>query len=240
MRLATTKPVSRNGTARITSGTTRAIRALVFSEPSTITPPSSSPSRFEPESPMKTEAGWKLWTRKPSAAPAMQPASTPAASSCRSKAMTAKPIAEIAQTPAASPSTPSEKFTTFITATRPSRVSGPPRSPRSTRPTNGNVKLSTRTPESTQIRPAADLPEQLDAGREVADVVERCPTAVISAAAPRMPRISELAGRNSAPATSTPARIARPPSSGVCSGRARAPAPGRPRRCGPRGARRAA
>ena len=41
------------------------------------------------------------------------------------------------------------------------------------------------------------------------------PTAVISAAAPRMPRISLVAGRNSAPATSTPTRIARPPSSGV-------------------------
>ena len=39
-RLATTKPVSRNGTARITSGPMSAIRALVFSEPSTITAPS--------------------------------------------------------------------------------------------------------------------------------------------------------------------------------------------------------
>ena len=38
---------------------------------------------------------------------------------------------------------------------------------------------------------------------------------MISAAAPRMPRISVVAGRNSAPATSTPAKIARPPSSGV-------------------------
>ena len=85
--------------------------------------------------------------------------------------MTAKPMAEIAQTPAASPSTPSEKLTTFITATSPSSVSGPPSSPRSTRPRNGNVKSSTRTPESTQISAAADLPEQLHAGREVADVV---------------------------------------------------------------------
>ena len=86
--------------------------------------------------------------------------------------MIAKPMAEIAQTPAASPSTPSEKLTTFITATSPSSVSGPPSSPRSTRPRNGNVKSSTRTPESTQISPAADLPEQLEAGRELADVVD--------------------------------------------------------------------
>ena len=45
------------------------------------------------------------------------------------------------------------------------------------------------------------------------------PTSVISAAAPRIPRISVVAGRNSAPATSTPAKIARPPSSGVRLGR---------------------
>ena len=65
---------------------------------------------------MKTDAGWKLWTRKPSAAPAVQAARMPAASSRRSKAMTAKPTAEIAQTPAARPSTPSEKLTTFMTS----------------------------------------------------------------------------------------------------------------------------
>ena len=39
-RLATTKPVSRNGTARSTSGATSASTALVFSEPKTATTPS--------------------------------------------------------------------------------------------------------------------------------------------------------------------------------------------------------
>src|SRR3954452_8986507 len=214
IRLATTKPVSRNGTARMTRGTTSAIRALVFSEPSTTTAPSSRPSRFEPESPMKTEAGWKLWTRKPSAAPAMQPASTPAASSRRSNAMTEKPIAEIAQTPAASASTPSEKLTTFMTATSPISVSGPPSSPRSTWPRNGKVKLSTRTPARTQIRAAAACPSSLTPG-ERSLRSSTMPTTVMSAAAPRMPRTSALEGRKSAPAASTPARMARPPSSGV-------------------------
>ena len=38
--------------------------------------------------------------------------------------MIAKATALIAQTPAARPSMPSEKFTTFITKTRPSTVSG--------------------------------------------------------------------------------------------------------------------
>ena len=70
---------------------------------------------------MKTDAGWKLWMRKPSAAPAVSAASTPAASRCRSKAMIANATALIVQTPAASPSTPSEKLTTFITTTSPMR-----------------------------------------------------------------------------------------------------------------------
>jgi hypothetical protein len=39
-RLATTKLVSRNGTARITNGTSRATTALVFSEPATAATPS--------------------------------------------------------------------------------------------------------------------------------------------------------------------------------------------------------
>ena len=55
-------------------------------------------------------------------------------------------IALIAQTPAARPSMPSEKFTTFITKTRPSTVSGAPASPRSTAPRNGSVMFVTSTP----------------------------------------------------------------------------------------------
>ena len=48
---------------------------------------------------MKTDAGWKLCTRNPSAAPAVIAASTPAASRPRSNAMIANATAEIAQTP---------------------------------------------------------------------------------------------------------------------------------------------
>ena len=133
IRFAITKPVSRNGTASTTSGTISATRAFVFSEPSTMIAPSSSPSRFDPQSPMKTDAGWKLWTRKPSAAPQVTAARMPALSRPRSNAMIAKAAAETAHTPAARPSTPSEKLTTFISATMPSSVSTPPAAPKSTR-----------------------------------------------------------------------------------------------------------
>ena len=43
------------------------------------------------------------------------------------------------------------------------------------------------------------------------------PTAVISAAAMRIPRVRSLSGRNAIPATSAPAKMASPPSSGVAS-----------------------
>ena len=58
------------------------------------------------------------------------------------------------------------------------------------------------------------LPEQLDAGREVADVVGDADGGDQRRRAEDAAHL-RLAGRNSAPATSTPTRIARPPSSGV-------------------------
>src|SRR5919108_16266 len=90
---------------------------------------------------MKTDAGWKLWTRKPSAAPAMTAASTPADALPRSNAMTANELAAIAQTPAARPSTPSEKFTTLMISTIPASVSHAPMPPRSTRCTKASVRI---------------------------------------------------------------------------------------------------
>jgi hypothetical protein len=42
---------------------------------------------------MKTDAGWKLWTKKPSAAPAVMAARIAAESRPRSKAMTANAAA---------------------------------------------------------------------------------------------------------------------------------------------------
>ncbi len=100
---------------------------------------------------MKLEAGGKLKIRKPSAAPAVIAASTPGSWRERSKAITAIAAAMIAQTPAASPSTPSEKLTTFIIATRPITVStGPalvaPALGKCRMPTNGSVIASTATP----------------------------------------------------------------------------------------------
>ena len=58
-------------------------------------------------------------------------------------------------------------------ATRPSTVSGPPRSPSSSAPTNGNVMLRTTTPALTRISAASTWPASLAAGRQVARVVPR-------------------------------------------------------------------
>ena len=73
---------------------------------------------------MKIEAGWKLCQRKPIDAPAVRAARTPAASRSSDRAISANVAAAIVHTPAASPSAPSVKFTTFMTATIPTSVSG--------------------------------------------------------------------------------------------------------------------
>ncbi len=78
--------------------------------------------------------------------------------------MTANELAAIAQTPAARPSTPSEKLTTLMISTIPTIVSGAPRSPRSTRCTNGSVKSDTLTPFATGTVTAATWPASFSAG----------------------------------------------------------------------------
>ena len=80
IRFATTNVASSAGTARISSGKNSATTAAVFRTPWIATQASSSPSRFDPASPMKIEAGWKLCQRKPTDAPAVSAASTPASS----------------------------------------------------------------------------------------------------------------------------------------------------------------
>ena len=172
---------------------------------------------MEPESPMKTEAGWKLWRRKPTHAPAIAAASTPASTRSSERAITAKVIAAIVHTPAARPSTPSVKFTTFITATRPSSVSGMPQLPRSSGSTNGSVMFSTRTSANTGIAAAANWPGELHGGDSPPSRASSTAPISAMAAAPGedaarlvAPRQEEHARR-----ASTPARIARPPRLGV-------------------------
>ncbi len=75
----------------------------------------------------------------------------------------------IAHTPAARPSTPSEKLTTFIIATRPMTVRiGPafvtPAFGNESRPTNGSVIVLTPTPKCTTITAASSWPASLAAG----------------------------------------------------------------------------
>src|SRR3954463_2621634 len=74
----TTKAPSMIGTASTVSGKNRATIAAVLIVPWIATHASNRPSRFDPASPMKIEAGWKLWYRNPNDAPAGVAASTPA------------------------------------------------------------------------------------------------------------------------------------------------------------------
>src|SRR4051794_349845 len=128
--------------------------------------------------------------------------------------MIAKAIAEIVHTPAARPSTPSEKFTTFMRKTRPSRVSGSAALPRSTWPMNGSVKSVTTTPESTGISAAITWPTSFaPAGSSKRS--SSAPIAVITAAPPRIARVVEVSGSSTMAASTTPAKIAMPPSSGT-------------------------
>jgi hypothetical protein len=139
----------------------------------------------------------------------------PASTRSSERAITANVPAEIVQTPAARPSTPSVKFTTFITATiaRPVRIA-PPVVPRSTEPRNGSVNASTRTPAATGIAAAAICPISFRPGGS-SRTSSIAPTRPISSAPPRMPRVSAFIGMNATAETSNPARIANPPSSGT-------------------------
>ena len=141
---------------------------------------------------MKIEAGWKLCQRNPSAAPAVSAASTPAASRSSESAMIANVAAAIVQTPAASPSTPSVKFTTFITATIPISVSGLPQSPRSSGLTNGSVTFSTQTPggDRDRARPRTGRASFSHGGRPPSRASSIAPTSVIAIAPSTMPRVS--------------------------------------------------
>ena len=100
--------------------------------------------------------------------------------------MIAKVIALIAQTPAASPSAPSDRLTTFITATRPATVSGPPASPKLTAPTKGSVMLVTSTPAATGIVAATIWPASLTAGGR-SKRSSRAPTSAMTTAPARIP-----------------------------------------------------
>ena len=134
--------------------------------------------------------------------------------------------AMIAQTPAARPSTPSEKLTTFIITTSPITVSTG-RRPRA------RVGERQMADERQRDRLHGDavvhddhrrehLAEQLDRGVQVEAVVERAderdqrrPRAARRATAAAAVRWRSRRAARSGPRRSAPAKIARPPSSGV-------------------------
>src|SRR3954454_25249794 len=178
---------------------------------------------------MKIEAGWKLWYRKPKAAPAVIAASTPAPVQLvdpsrhawsSDSAITDRVAAAIVQTPAANPWTPSVKFSIFITATMPTTVIGPIAPATPTWPRNGRVNASTFTPARTGMSAAPTWPSSFP-NRGRSQMSSATPTSVITNAPTAIPRIclftsrSPNSGRNSRPATATPARIASPPRLGV-------------------------
>src|SRR3954462_8467667 len=103
------------GTASTVSGKNNATIAAVLIVPWIATHASSRPSRFDPASPMKIEAGRKLWYRKPNAAPAVIAERTPALvqvdapsrhALSSDSAMADRVSAAMVHTPAANPSTP--------------------------------------------------------------------------------------------------------------------------------------
>jgi len=138
--------------------------------------------------------------------------------------MTAIVAAMIAHTPAARPSTPSEKLTTFIITTSPITVRiGPalvkPASGKARWPANGSSIAFTATPKCTTITAASTWPASFTPGCS-SKRSSSAPTAVITAAASSTPCHSWCservpAGSHTRPAASAPAKIARPPSSGV-------------------------
>ena len=105
-----------------------------------------------------------MWNRKPSAAPAVSAASTAAPATFRSKAMIVNAIPSIVHRPAASPSTPSEKFTTFISPTSQITVSAPPVFGNWSVPMNGIVTSVTTAPASTAISGGRDLARAASTG----------------------------------------------------------------------------
>ena len=128
--------------------------------------------------------------------------------------MIANDVAAIAHTPAARPSTPSEKLTTLMISTMPSMVSGTASGPKSIGPTKGSVTSSTTTPSSTGTATAATCPTSLIDGCR-SKTSSSAPTTVISAAPPRIAGYGLSSRSHSAAATATPAKMARPPRTGV-------------------------
>jgi hypothetical protein len=95
--------------------------------------------------------------------------------------------AMITHTPAARPSTPSEKLTTFIIATRAITVTiGPafvtPAFGKCSTPTNGSVMALTATPKCTAMTAATTCPPSLTNGGS-SKRSSSAPTSVITAAA---------------------------------------------------------
>ena len=139
--------------------------AVVFITPLIATPAMTKPSSIDPESPMKTRAGWKLKTRKAAQAPARAAAMIAGSARPREAARMAKVVAPRPVMPAARPSIPSMKLIMFTRATNQSTVSGYWAGPRSPTPRNGSVMWSIVRPAATGTAAHATWPASFSAGR---------------------------------------------------------------------------
>ncbi len=112
----------------------------------------------------------------------------------RLKAMTAKATPSIVQTPAARPSTPSEKFTMFISATSQTTVSGPPSWGNCSEPTNGIARFSITAPPRTATIAAPICPSSLSSGlRSIASSI--APISAISPPPASTVQVCTIPGR---------------------------------------------
>ena len=126
---------------------------------------SNRPSRFEPASPMKIDAGWKLCQRKPTAAPAVSAARMPASARSSDSAI----IANVARGDRAhagrQPVGAVGEVDDVHHRDDPEPASADsPSSPSWTGSMNGSVMFSTRTPDQTGIAAAANWPDSLTSG----------------------------------------------------------------------------
>ena len=179
--------------------------------------PSSSPSRLDPQSPMKTDAGWKLWTRKPSAAPqviAREDARAVAPEVERDDREGGRGDRAHAGGEAVDAVGEVDDVHQRDDAEHGEDAAGSPEVDAVDERQRDVVDAHAGLHEDSA---AATWPSSLAAGRQVAPVVDRADRGdQRRAGEDRRASRCCRAGTSSAPA-STPAKIARPPSSGVAS-----------------------
>ena len=213
--------MSSSGTATIASGTNSTETRLAEARLGAVTtrPANAAPRNRLPASPMKMDAGWKLYRKNPIVAPVSDHA-TEACTHAPSRA-NASPRKKdaIAPTPAATPSSPSSRLNALVSATNQNNVT-------TTLPAYHGVTGRT-APRLSSVTPASSWSRNLSCGR-------MCPRSSVSpttsmkialAARPSAGPAAARSGRTAQPSPTSSVAVARPaavatamampPSSGV-------------------------